>query len=80
MLFVEAKQTRVGDATPVRRGIVEGLAYLDDAASIFRQIPVPHALVVAWNAGGSPGLGRVVVSDQEQIAAATDLIDCAWVS
>jgi hypothetical protein len=75
--MVEVKQTKT-EAQPVRRGILEAMAYLDDATSVIENQPFPHALVVGWNAKATPAFGRIVVADQDDVASAVDVILSAW--
>jgi hypothetical protein len=77
LCFIEAKLTE-GDGTPDRRGLQDALLYAHDAESLLAPFPTPHGLVVAWNAQGSPAPGRVVVADQEEIAAASRVILDQW--
>jgi hypothetical protein len=78
VLIVEVKQTAREGVTPDRRGIAEALAYLDDAAEIMKPLPLPHAMVVAWNSTGMPASGRVVVSDQQSVTSALATILDSW--
>jgi hypothetical protein len=39
----------------------------------FSRLPEPHALVVAWNATGSPSRSPVMVADDNQIEQALEL-------
>jgi hypothetical protein len=63
--------TKQGTVADERGAIQETLAYLHDAKALVAGTPYPHAVVVAWNATGSPPLpGRVaevIVGDQEQV-------------
>ncbi len=68
IVLVEAKVTGKEGAAAERRGILEAFAYLLDAEQQFVDQPFPHALVVAWNATGSPAPSRVAVCDQHSIA------------
>jgi len=73
-LLVEVKVTEGSRTADERRGITEMLAYIFDAESVMADIPMPHGLVVAWNATGQPNRSRVMVSDQHNIGRAVDLL------
>ncbi len=73
VLVVEVKHTAREGYTPERAGIVDALAYLSDARETFSRLPEPHALVVAWNATGSPSRSPVMVADDNQIEQALEL-------
>lgn len=77
--MVEVKQMTVDKAKPERRGLREAMAYLDDANSLLSILPGPHALVIGWNATASPGLSRVVVTNQDEIGDAVRLVANEWV-
>jgi hypothetical protein len=72
-MVVEVKHTLRGEYTPERQGIVDALAYVQDAATFFAGQSEPHALVVAWNATGRPAPAKVIVSDVEQLHQALEL-------
>jgi hypothetical protein len=78
VLIVEVKHTEGADTTPERVGIREALAYIHDAASILQPLPEPHALVVAWDATGRPAAAPVVVSDQDRIREAIEVVLGQW--
>jgi hypothetical protein len=78
LLMVEAKQSRLEDVTPDRRGILEAMAYIRDCQDVLVGLPPPHALVVGWNATGKPAVSPIVVSDQGSVGVAVDLILDQW--
>ena len=78
LLIIEVKQTETETSKPERRGLVEAMAYIHDAASILHQRPEPNALVVGWNASATPGFDSVVDTDQDHTLTAIELILDAW--
>ena len=54
-LIVEVKFTSVDEYSPDRRGVQDALMYLRDAMAIVEELPLPQALVVAWNSKAAPG-------------------------
>jgi hypothetical protein len=80
LLIIEVKQSEIESSRPERRGLVEAMSYIYDAAELMDQYPAPHALVVGWNAKATPGLDSVVITDQDQIAFAIQQILEAWSS
>ena len=77
-LLIEVKQTGSEDASPERRGVLEAMAYLYDAAAALATLPTPQALVVAWDASTIPGLAPIVVSSQDSLADALGITMDAW--
>jgi hypothetical protein len=78
LAFVEVKLTTQEDKTHDRAGLRDALAYCYDAESILAGYPEPHGLVVAWNAAGRPGPGKLVVADQDAIPAAVSAMLGQW--
>jgi hypothetical protein len=78
LLVVEVKQTEVEGAKPERRGLLEAMAYLHDAGARIGIFPDPQALVIGWNADATPGFNRTVVTSQDEIPEAVNLILEAW--
>lgn len=78
VLVVEIKVT--GQLVAAERdGIRDALAYLQDGRVVFSSQPEPQAMVVAWNATGTPwkpgkSPAPIVVSDQHHIKAGTELL------
>lgn len=77
LLLVEVKHS-VRENAVERDGIRDALAYLEDAKELFESSPAPHALVVAWNATGAAAPGRVMVSSQNGVGAAIDVLLERW--
>ena len=73
-VIVEAKLTSKPEDTNEREGILESLAYLNDAETIVQELPLPRALVVAWNATGTPARSLVCVGDQDSVPAMVDVV------
>jgi len=78
LLLVEVKHSIREKASVERDGIRDALAYLEDAKELFGTLPAPHALVVAWNATGVAAPGRVMVSGQDGIGFAVDVLLESW--
>jgi hypothetical protein len=76
--LVEVKHTVRENVSGERDGIRDALAYLDDAREMFATLPLPHALVVAWNASGTAAPARVMVCGQNGIGAAMDVLLECW--
>ena len=77
-LLVEVKLTQRDEYSPDRRGIVDALAYLQDADQALTGFPEPHALVIAWNSKAAPAPARVVVANQDEIELAMTMILDTW--
>lgn len=78
LAFVEVKLTTRDGVTRDREGIRDALAYAFDAEPLLAPHPQPHGLVVAWNADGQPGPGRILVADQEAIGDAVATMLDGW--
>ena len=73
-LLVEAKLTQGDGPAAESQGITEMLAYLYDAESILEGIEPPHGLVVAWNSSGTPAKSKIMVSNQDDVEQAMDIL------
>jgi hypothetical protein len=78
LAFVEVKLTTQDGKTAERGGVQDALAYAYDAESLLEKYPEPHGLVVAWNASGRPGPGKLVVADQGSVALAVKAMLGQW--
>jgi hypothetical protein len=70
-LLIEVKLTATSEGSPQRDGLRDMLAYLTDAATLFCDRPMPHGLVVAWNATGytsEPPTTAVAIVHQGRVA------------
>jgi hypothetical protein len=77
-LIVEVKFTSLDDRSPDRRGVQDALMYLRDAMAVVEELPLPHALVAAWNSRAVPRPHRVVVCDQETVRDGIRLVVDSW--
>jgi hypothetical protein len=78
VLVVEVKLTEREGETRDRVGIRDALGYLHDLGPALDEVPEPHALVVAWNADGTPGQGKILVCDQDAIGDAVAAALRSW--
>lgn len=71
LLLVEVKHSLIGSNE--RQGVTDVLAYIHDAEDLVTSFPAPHALVVAYNASGTPGEADVMISDEDNIDVALEI-------
>lgn len=76
-LIVEVKFTS-SEGSPYGRGVQDALTYLRDAMAVVEVLPLPHALVAAWNSHAVPRPHRVVVCDQETVRDGIKLVVDTW--
>jgi hypothetical protein len=73
-VLFEVKLTSTLESANEREGILEALAYLNDAEEPLKSLPLPKAAVIAWNATGRPAASLVSVADQLSVPSVVDLI------
>jgi hypothetical protein len=79
VLPIEVKHTTSEGLAPDHAGIVDALAYLQDAGDVLQSQPKPHALVIAWGTKATPNCNsRVAVGNLTSISSALDEILHRW--